>query len=456
MEIQKYIINNYMGSLIFKKKESKSNIDSPQNMIKSEHTESLTIVASLVLEIINKALKENNNNNIPIPPPNIPSISEHNTNNNINSHNGKKPKKKDKGFFLYSTQKKKKEQSSHPKPFIAKLNSDIISYNQTITDILSQLLPLKEYVINEIKSQIAIGIGNLCTYDLEIYGSYQSGLDIESSDIDLLFKPHCKKKFTSSQLMLIISNYFISLNQYEKVNPIYTATIPLIKLMIIPVNFIKDQKNEAIKKYFVFRNSELYQSYPYSKSELDVINVDISFPNHTKKNTPRIQLEYIKQSLNENIEIKPIVKILKRLLKITFLNNSYKGGLSSYSLFLLSIAFNQYLKTKKNNNTSNYLAHFFNDMIKFYSTFNFDKMIVNVTEEFPFIETDVPGEGVPTIIDPVTMLNAGKSSFNIVEVVNMLGGVMKIINDLKASYEQGKEGSNKSNFINEIMKQIVK
>ena len=38
----------------------------------------------------------------------------------------------------------------------------------------------------------------------------------------------------------------------------------------------------------------------------------------------------------------------------------------------------------------------------------------------------------------------------------MLGGVMKIINDLKASYEQGKEGSNKSNFINEIMKQIVK
>ena len=65
MEIQKYIINNYMGSLIFKKRESKSNIDSPQNMIKSEHTESLTIVASLVLEIINKALKENNNNNIP-------------------------------------------------------------------------------------------------------------------------------------------------------------------------------------------------------------------------------------------------------------------------------------------------------------------------------------------------------------------------------------------------------
>ena len=83
-------------------------------------------------------------------------------------------------------------------------------------------------------------------------------------------------------------------------------------------------------------------------------------------------------------------------------------------------------------------------------------MIVNVTKEYPFIETDVPGEGVPTIIDPVTMLNAGKSSFNIVEVVNMLGGVMKIINDLKASYEQGKEGSNKSNFINEIMKQIVK
>lgn len=44
---------------------------------------------------------------------------------------------------------------------------------------------------------------------------------------------------------------------------------------------------------------------------LDVKNVDISFPNHMKMNIPKVQVEYIRKSLNENIEIKPIVKILK-------------------------------------------------------------------------------------------------------------------------------------------------
>lgn len=90
-------------------------------------------------------------------------------------------------------------------------------------------------------------------------------------------------------------------------------------------------------------------------------------------------------------------------------------------------------------------------MIKYYANFNFDNMIVNVSEKYPYIETDISGEGIPTIIDPVTLLNAGKSSFNMTEVVNMLGGVVKIINALKVSYEDETESSNNSNFIHDII-----
>ena len=461
-ENSKYIINNSMGSLLFTKGDTKRK-STPSSKISVDHSESLSIVGPIISEVINISLSKIIENDIIVPPPNIPSISDVNNNNCTNNSNGtKKGKKKEKGFFLYSTKKKKKEQNNtQQRTFISKLNIDILTYNQNISEILTQLHPLKEYVVAQIEKQIAFALKNVCSYEIEMYGSYQSGLDIESSDIDLLFKPHNKKKVNFQQLMLIISNHFLSLDIYENVNPIYTATIPLIKLKVNPEKFLMEkEQSDILIKYSAFKHSDLYQSYPYDKNELDLINVDISFPNYTKKNIPHLQVEYIKTSVNENIEIKPIVKILKRLLKVTSLNNSYKGGLSSYTLFLLTLAYNKYIKTKRNNNVShntNSYGHFLYDMMKFYANFNFSKKIVNVNEDNPYIDTDISaGEGVPTIIDPVTMLNAGKSSFNMMEVVDMFGGVVKIINDIKTSYEQENDSSSSGNIIEEIMREIVK
>ena len=84
--------------------------------------------------------------------------------------------------------------------------------------------------------------------------------------------------------------------------------------------------------------------------------------------------------------------------------------------------------------------------------------MVNVAEDMPYMEYDISiAEGVPIIIDPVTSLNAGKSSFNIGEVVNMFGGVVKIVNDIKTNYDKGLYNNNSNvNFIDELMKEIVK
>ena len=458
-ENSNYIINNFMGNLMFIKLGHKKESTSSLNNISSDHSESVSVVAPIISEIINLSLSR------AIEGTSLFNLSFHSTISGSlpknNNYHTKKQRKKEKGFFLYSTTKKKKDNTQHQHPhksFMAKLNEDILTYNQNVSEILSELRPLKELIVSIIQLHLAQVLENLCYYEIEIYGSYESGLDIESSDIDLLFKLEKQKKLSTSQIMMVITNFFIALNRYERVNPIYTATIPLIKLAIIPEAFLDPiEHEEMLKRYQNFKNSASYSNYPYDKSELDIINVDISFPNQNKKNTSRLQVEYIKHFVTKSVEIKPTVKILKRLLKVTFLNNSYKGGLSSYTLFLLTTAFHKFNENKKNPNNNTY-AHFFNELMKFYSNFDFMSVMVNVAEDMPYMEYDISiAEGVPIIIDPVTSLNAGKSSFNIGEVVNMFGGVVKIVNDIKTNYDKGLYNNNSNvNFIDELMKEIVK
>ena len=131
-----------------------------------------------------------------------------------NNYHTKKQRKKEKGFFLYSTTKKKKDNTQHQHPhksFMAKLNEDILTYNKNVSEILSELRPLKELIVSIIQLHLAQVLENLCYYEIEIYGSYESGLDIESSDIDLLFKLEKQKKLSTSQIMMVITNFFVAL-----------------------------------------------------------------------------------------------------------------------------------------------------------------------------------------------------------------------------------------------------
>ena len=94
--------------------------------------------------------------------------------------------------------------------------------------ILDSLSSLKEYIIERIKSQI-----NECLYDdnfsykVDIYGSFKSHLDIVCSDIDMVFIPKKINNLDIGDLIQRLSDYLLSTEEYYKVTPIYTASIPL-------------------------------------------------------------------------------------------------------------------------------------------------------------------------------------------------------------------------------------
>ena len=383
--------------------------------------------------------------------------------NNINQDNKINNNKKKKGnnFFLYPTVKKATNDKINKPPFIMKLNEDILSYNKDLLTILDLLSPIKEHIIETIKSHIkSCFINENFLYQIEVYGSFKSHLDIVCSDIDMVFIPQ-SKNLDVCDLILKLSNHLQSLKKYNKVTPIYTASIPLIKLMINYENYLEDNKS-LLNNYSKLENSTIYKNYPFNKEkELSFVNIDISFPtnynNKKNKNAPFHQIEFIKNSLSKYIEANIVIRILKRALKITDMNNSYKGGLSSYTIFLLVISYMKYISKNNNSNNkhkSNGYGHAFHDVVKYFSKFDFYLNIIDIDNKNGEIYnkrskkySSLEYENIPIIIDPVTGLNAGKSSFRINDVQNVFISLNEEMEKLRKIYD--KDNSSKINKENE-------
>ena len=296
-----------------------------------------------------------------------------------------------------------------------KLNDDIYNFDKDMESLLIIIRKIK----NEIQYHLELIIKNI--YDdnskLEIYGSSLYQLDIESSDLDLGISTKSNLPLDSLAKYLFNNN---SNNQYLNINYIYTASIPIIKL---EVDYLKLDNNKLNNFYKSLINNNYFKICIKNNiyKECNIIKVDISL-----KSINHNQINFIKKGINYFPQIKPLIKIIKKLLIFKNMNNSYKGGMSSYCLFLIIYS---YLKLNQkyeihNNNYSTLLMGFLYHYIK---CIDFKYTIIDPSLDNPFIIYNYIIETIPTIIDPVTMNNAGKNIFRIMDVVNSLE---EIYNDI--------------------------
>ena len=456
----KPLIANDDYKQIMKDKENKYNSNENSNIIENETV--LNDKKDDIIKNVDEKNKELNNNIIN----NNDEDNKKEINENENKINNNISKKKKNNFFLYPTVKKAANENKIIKPpFIMKLNEDILSYNKYLLTILDALSPIKEHIIETIKSHIQqCFLNENFSYQIEIYGSFKSHLDIVCSDIDMVFIPQKAKNINICDLILQLSNHLSSLNKYNKVTPIYTASIPLIKLMIKYEAYLEENKS-LLDNYSKLINSSIYKNYPYDiENELSYINIDISFPvnynNKKNKNAPFHQIEFIKNSLSTYIEANIVIRILKRALKLTDMNNSYKGGLSSYTLFLLVISYMKNINKNNNINNnkhkSNSYGHAFHDVVKFFSKFDFYLNYIDIANKNGDIYNkrnkkynSSEFEKIPVILDPVTGLNAGKSTFRINDVQNVFIALNEEMDQLRNQYDKNKDNINKDNKEND-------
>ena len=295
--------------------------------------------------------------------------------------------------------------------YYKKLSENIVKFYNDITINNDDIFPLKKklnsVVLKVINQSINTSLKRYNIINLIVYGSQASGLSLPESDIDLLLiyydSNDSLEKFISD-----LYNILLNSKKFNNVISLPKASSPVIKI------------EYKINSYSQF-------------DDISLIHMDISFHNiYPNRNTiyftPSLLIvKYIQKSVEYLPQSKNVIIVLKKYLKNLGLNNYYTGGLNSFSIFLMVFAFYKYeIKILGNDLVNNYyIGQFLVQFLDFYSKFDFNKYIIDINKDIPFIIKSIFNENKnmkqndnsnAVILDPFTLNNIACNSFRICEI----------------------------------------
>ena len=327
--------------------------------------------------------------------------------------------------FYFKSKKKKNRKNSEQNQFsfrannILEFSQEILENTQKVNQNKEILQKIREKYIKKIYEKINIilkdeNVNFLCSF----YGSNISGLSIENSDIDIMVKIRKNQNeinYTKRIMSIIVqklNNDYQELNYIKNILPIYTASVPVIKL----------ECDLSSDSYLISDLDHLIKNYNLSYNNLTKLFFDITFfeiDNEENKIPSELMIEYIKQSTKIYPQIFDIIYIMKKFLSLRKLNQSYQGGISSFSLFLLILAFIKYFSK---NNIEYPIGSLLIEFLRFYSNFDFYNSVIRPNENDKN-DIYIMDEGNNdfykykiNIVDPITGLNVAKSTFKIEEI----------------------------------------
>ena len=299
---------------------------------------------------------------------------------------------------------------------IMEFGKEIIDNTMKVNNNKKLLQQIREKYIKKVYENINIILRNSkVEFQCSFYGSSVSGLSIENSDIDIMVKlrkDYKEKEYINNTMNILVENLKKSeLNYIKNILPISSASVPVIKLAC-------DLSKEPS---FLNEINSLIKNNDIDYNDISKLFFDITFfetENELEKIPSELMLDYIKDCTLLYPQIFDIVYIMKRFLFNTKLNKSYQGGISSYSLFLMTLAF---IKSYKNNYEIP-IGSLFIEYLYFYSNFNFYNTLIQPSKEnnniFEKIENNNLQKYNMNIIDPITGLNVAKSTFKIEHIQN--------------------------------------
>ena len=456
-------------------------------------------------DLKNEFSKENENDN------SDNKITNSNNSNNKSGSKQKKKKEKEQTFFLFDTVKKKKKKSNLNNcdvtlisnefsiittkeqnsrlSFFDKLHNDIIKYETKVITLLNHGMKFHDFCIAEIKRLIQETLQNFNDYIIEVYGSYATGLMIEASDIDIKIKLNKGTKEDLNSFFKKVCEKLEKEKKFDEINPIETASVPVIKLLLSKEKFIKGEI-DLENSYKQYKELSLFKHYLFDKNELTKIKIDVTFilpkdnsinnlkeeikdnniENMNKKNVIHDQnksiegeissVSYVKEQIINYPEVKFILRVLKRYFYYKKMNTAFLGGLSSYNLFLLLLSYAKFLKISQNSENTN-LGYFLFHFLYFFKIFDFKQYAININSNTNIYDLLPPesakefnlGKSI-VIIDPLTGVNASKSSYKIDDIQNTFSEAFDFFQNEEIKYDkEGKTKINKKNNNND--KKIV-
>lgn len=279
------------------------------------------------------------------------------------------------------------------------LHRGIIEFNFINKASIKNIQPSVIKVINLISSLIS---ENFTDYELKMYGSYATNLCLPWSDIDLLLsKVNGIPDFESfKRLFLLIEQS----NLFTNSKFIDATSVPVIKFL-----------------YF-------------DKEKFIDIRVDITLFDQKHQGLKCIKL--IESYKEEYEALEYLVIIVKQILKNNDLNDPFKGGISSYGIVLMIVAYLQHEQEKKYVDLSikgDNLGKLLYGFLSYYSNFDEKRYYIMATSKYNkydirHIPKFIQGCENIVIIDPLNCNNnVGKSSFNYLKIKMLFSNLAQMI-----------------------------
>ena len=301
--------------------------------------------------------------------------------------------------------------------FLEILSKEIKIYESFTTKNIEILDKIRKKNFIKVEKLIQTGLSKKYEIKFGHYGSFFTNLSIEGSDVDIrvYYKPLKPNLDFLKDIINLLNSH---LNEFDNINPILSASVPVINLQI---NISQEINYDTLK----------FMSY-FEKKDISHINIDLTFTSDEKEfKRPEEIVNYINKNVKNYEDIRPLLLVIKRYFRIMKMNKSFTGGLSSYSLFLLILAFLKNCEEKMNLGK---LLYYFMEKYSFYDFKNYgidvegkdlyyplDNIIkesdIQNSENYDDISEHARTEEIK-ILDPLTKLNVAKSSFRLDEIKN--------------------------------------
>lgn len=263
---------------------------------------------------------------------------------------------------------------------------------------------------------------------MNIFGSLASGVSLPNSDIDLLLTP---------QVPVEIDEFFLSDLAHELSlfgwvtysDAILTAKIPVIKLIVDP--FVCEAHPESQFKDY---SHEEQLNSPF------LIKFDITLNTAGHNNTGLASSAYMQNIFNFRPRLIEAMLVVKDLLERAGLNEGYKGGVSSYNIFVMLICFAEQTQLNFGAPLADFLIKFFDFYTKEFdyqkSVLRYEpnqRCILSFQEYFSLPNAEKLGKsGVVKMIDPINgkLVRASFSRFEeVLDLFRQLADAFKEVRE---------------------------
>ncbi|CAD8067939.1 unnamed protein product [Paramecium sonneborni] len=306
---------------------------------------------------------------------------------------------------------------------IKKLDMDMREFNDLIFQQNQEILKMRKLIYDRIQFVIN-QLFREFNSTVRLFGSCATGLALPESDIDIGISGF--ELFPTPKLngpIQKIIDFLQKMKWVKNIRAITTSNMPLIKLQVDPTISFVDSSHNIVLPYIdlIPNNNEEISPHLFS--------VDISFFQYQgvtqNQHLGQISTELTLQWLSFYGELRPIVLLFKSLLKKRGLNDQYKGGISSFCIIQMVLAFLQNCYLSNQASTIGFTTYRF---LKFYGIeFDTKKTGINYKgfNQDPFFELNQEDNQLQiTIVSPITNeIISQASSF-----------VQTILQDIKALY----------------------